>query len=238
MKAKLTALFWSIAFLTIIATLIVSQKTQSSRAGTGVDMLLVISLDVSASVDANEYELMRAGLAKTFLSPDVAQAISAGSHGAIAIAVIQWSGFQEQEIKVDWLRLANALDLAQLAARISRMTRRYKGGATDIGGALEFSSELISSAPFSASRNVIDIVGDGPNNVNYSPERTRDKVLERGIIINALAVTGSYELLNTYFADLVIGGQNAFVESAADYDGFERAIHRKLLREIGNLNLF
>jgi len=222
----------------LFAVLAVSLKTPQGRADAGVDMLLVVSLDVSASVDSSEYELMRLGLARTLLSPDVAQAISAGSHGAIAISIMQWSGFQEQEVKIDWVRIASTGELAQLADRVNLMTRRYKGGATDIGGALEFSAELFKSSPYSASRNVIDVVGDGPNNVNYSPERVRDKVVADGIIINALAITGSYELLATYFTDLVIGGQNAFVESTGDYDGFERAIHRKLLREIGNLNLF
>ena len=57
-------------------------------------------------------------------------------------------------------------------------------------------------------------------------------------IINALVITGGIEVLPDYFREFVIGGKDAFVEVTSDLDGFERAMRRKLLREIGNLYLF
>ena len=213
-------------------------KLQKSHAGSGVDLLLVIALDVSASVDDNEYELMVDGLAHAFKSREIVQAISAGKIGAVGICITQWSGFNEQEIKIDWVKVANKTELSQLAENIKKMKRRYRGGATDIGGSIDFSSTLFAKSGLSSSRRVIDVVGDGPNNVNYSPNRARDKAVKSGIVINALAITGGYEVLAGYFEDLVIGGDGAFVEKASDFDGFRRAILRKLLREIGNLLLF
>ena len=224
---------------TLASILVISlfAKNQKSHAESGVDLLLVIALDVSASVDGREYELMVEGLADAFRSNQIVQAIGAGKNGAIGISIVQWSGFNEQETKIDWIKVGTQTELSQLAENIKNMTRRYHGGATDIGGAIDFSAELFSISGFSSNRWVIDIVGDGPNNVNYAPNRARDKAIRNGIVINALAVTG-IDVLAAYFADLVIGGEGAFVEKANDFDSFKRAIHRKLLREIGNLYLF
>ena len=94
------------------------------------------------------------------------------------------------------------------------------------------------SAPYAAKRLVIDVAGDGPNNVNASPMAERDKTLISGIVINGLVVLGNVFLLGDYYTQFVIGGDAAFVEATQDFDGFKRAIHKKLLREIGSLMLF
>jgi hypothetical protein len=233
------SLVGKLIIFTLVSILAISlfAKNQKSHAESSVDLLLVIALDVSASVDGREYELMIEGLADAFKSNQIVQAIGAGKNGAIGINIIQWSGFSEQEIKIDWVKVGSQTELLQLAERIKNMKRRYHDGATDIGGAIDFTSELFAKSGFSSNRWVIDVVGDGPNNVNYAPDRARDKAVSSGIVINALAVTG-IDVLAGYFAELVIGGEGAFVEKANDFDGFKRAIHRKLLREIGNLYLF
>ena len=117
------------------------------------------------------------------------------------------------------------------------MTRRYDSGATNIGGAIGYSEKLFLSNPFRATRMIIDVAGDGTNNVNFSPSVARDRAVESGITINALAIGDNQTNLVDYFSKFVIGGPSAFVESAVDYAGFERAMHRKLLREIGTADL-
>jgi hypothetical protein len=229
---------WILAALAVLLVLVSVLRVEKGRAGSGVDLLLVIALDVSASVNGREYQLMTQGLSNALASPMVAQAVSAGNHGAIGVSVLQWSGFKEQDVKIEWRRVANGAELKRLAHEVSQMRRHYDDGATDIGGAINFSTKLIQSAPFQAARRVIDIVGDGPNNVNYSPDRERDKTIKQGMVINALVITGGIEILPGYFRQFVIGGKGAFVEETNDFDGFERAIRRKLLREIGNLYLF
>lgn len=203
-----------------------------------VDLLLVLSLDVSASIDSSEYQLMRGGLANALASPKVYNAIRGGKYGVIGIAVVQWSGFQEQSLKVDWTRVSSRKQLAVLADRVARMERRYKQGATDISGAISFSRKLIASAPFASSRRTIDIAGDGTNNVNSAPTSERDIAVRSGITINGLAVVGEAVTLVDFYTRFVIGGTGAFVESARDYDSFETAMLRKLLREIGSPYLF
>jgi len=203
-----------------------------ARAAEPVDLVIVLALDVSASVDDREYDLMRAGLAGALTSPNVLEAVLSGEFHAIGVSVVQWSGFQEQVVKIDWRRITNREQLLILAEDIKLMDRRYDGGATDIGGALDFCRELISKAPFQGLRSVIDIAGDGSNNVNASPAEARDETNDAGITINALVVTGDAGALAEYYARFVIGGNGAFVEKTHDYDGFERAMQRKLIQEM------
>ena len=212
-------------------------KHKEAASG-GVDLVLVLALDVSSSIDPGEYKLMTAGLASALASPQIEQAILAGKRGVIAICVVQWSGFVEQKLNITWTRLAHLADLQNLAAKITRMPRRYTGGATDIGTAIKFSRKLVLSAPFSAGRRVIDIAGDGTNNVNASPIFERDKTVKQGITINGLAITNQASDLYNYYTKSVIGGDGAFVEAALSYAGFERAMHRKLLREISSNHLY
>lgn len=227
-----------IACLAIVMAITVVFNDEDTRAASGVDVEILIALDVSASVDASEFSLMREGLAAAISSPQVATAVANGKRGAIGVSVVQWSGFTEQELKLDWTRLSTFAELNAFANRIRKMSRRYKDGATDIGGALNFSRKLVLASPFEASRSVIDLAGDGPNNVNFSPMIERDLTVKAGITINGLAVIGEASVLKEYFSRFIIGGPNAFVEKAADFDGFARAMERKLIREIGSMFLF
>ncbi len=212
--------------------------TRQTNAATNVDLVLLLALDVSASVDPSEYELMTSGLAGALASEQVGLAIRSGKVGAIAVSVMQWSGFQEQEVKIDWTRVSSPGELQKMAELVRKMPRRYKGGATDMGGAIKFSREIVLSAPFSARRKTIDIAGDGTNNVNQNPEIERDITVKAGIIINGLAVIGEAVPLVNYYTFFVIGGPAAFVEEARDYDSFGTAMRRKLIREIGGQLLF
>jgi hypothetical protein len=232
-----TQLFYKV-FAVVTAIVLLHTIIKARAADKGVDLVLLLALDVSASVDESEYELVRNGLANALALPETADLVAAGKHGAIGVAVMQWSGFQEQTVKINWIRLTSRRDFVQLANRIRRMSRRYKGGATDIGGAIKKSRELIIAAPFVASRKVIDLAADGTNNVNISPEFERDKTVSSGITINGLAVVGEAFVLVEYFERFIIGGNGAFVEKARDYDSFETAMRRKLLREIDATQLF
>ena len=235
-QIKIPYIFFAVLIVLLVVSALISGR--KTWAVGDVDLVLLLALDVSASIDAREFQLMREGLANALSSVQVAQAVGAGKSGAIAISVMQWSGFQEQEVKIKWTRVSSREDLLNLSGEVRRMPRRYNGGATDIGGAIKFSRELVNSAPFVTVRKTIDIAGDGPNNVNRSPAIERDITVNSGITINGLAVIGEAVALVDFYTRFVIGGNLAFVEDARDYDSFETAMHRKLLREIGSLYLF
>lgn len=229
-----------LAVVCALGVLFFASSNGKSRKATlpMVDLLLVLALDVSASVDSREYELMRSGLARALSSPDVYAAIKGGKNKSVAIAVVQWSGFQEQALKIGWIEVSSRKDLRALAARVATMERRYAHGATDIGGAISFSQKLLAQAPFASLRHTIDIAGDGPNNVNAQPHAERDAAVRSGITLNGLAVVGEAFTLVDFYKSFVIGGAGAFVESARDYDSFHAAMLRKLVREIGTSYLF
>ncbi len=200
-----------------------------------VDLALIIALDVSYSVDVDEFHLMREGLAAALDTKEVEEALLTGFHGAMLICVLQWSGFQEQKIKVKWMRVTDRSGLAAIAHEVRQTTRGYYGGATDIGGALEYCRKLILNTPEKAARMVIDLVADGTNNVNFSPIFERDIAVSMGITINGLAITNEVDGLVDYFTNTIIGGNGAFVEVAKEYTDFELAMRKKLARETQSL---
>ncbi len=207
-------------------------STTTADTATGVDLVLVLALDVSSSVDEEEFALQRDGLARAIAAPEVLKAIRQGANGRIAVSVVLWSGFTEQLIKISWRVLDSQADVARFAAQVSAMTRRYDGGATDIGGALLFTRNHVLAAPFASTRRVVDIAGDGTSNVNFSPALERDNSVAAGVIVNGLAITNNIKTLAEYYRQNVIGGPGSFVEAATSYSDFERAMKRKLLREI------
>src|SRR3977135_2597930 len=53
-----------------------------------VDVELVLAIDTSGSIDYQEAELQRKGIAEAFLSKDVIQAIQSGSLGRIRVSAL------------------------------------------------------------------------------------------------------------------------------------------------------
>ncbi len=225
------ALIGLIALLLLIIPASVPQAQQNNR----VDLNLVLAIDCSYSVDEQEYALQMAGMSAAFIHPAILNAIKNGPYGAIGVTIVQWSHRDSQIIVVPWIRVATPADALQLAGLIARTTRRTSEGATSISGMLSFGQQLLNKAPYQATRNVIDIVADGENNNGERVERVRDRLTASGITINGLAIQNEVRYLYYYMRNRVIGGNFAFVERAASYRDFARAIHRKLLREIQNV---
>ncbi|EFH11916.1 VWA domain-containing protein, partial [Teichococcus cervicalis] len=96
-----------------------------------VDLALCLAVDVSASVDYDEFGLMVGGLANAFRQEDIAAACSAGPRGAVAVAVLFWSS--AQEVAVPWMRLDGADSAAALAEAIDNAPRLPAPGATALG---------------------------------------------------------------------------------------------------------
>ena len=82
---------------------------------------------------------------------------------------------------------------------------------TSISRALAFATALIDDGSVDGARRVIDISGDGANNVGPPVTGARDDALARGITINGLpmmtAPGGAMHDLDLYYEDCVIGGR-------------------------------
>lgn len=216
----------------LLASALLFSSAIAVRSTDNVDLVLVLALDVSHSVSNQEFDLQRTGLAKAFRHPAVIKAIQNGQRKRIAVSAVQWSGFLEQHIAVPWTIISETADAFAFADRLAQMPRRYTGGATHIAGAIRHATEMIGKAPFAAARHVVDVSGDGRNNVNDSPRGARDRAVRAGVTINGLAIVHKTPDLVDYYRQHVIGGPGAFVVPARDYDDFPRAILLKLLREI------
>ncbi|HTN96480.1 MAG TPA: DUF1194 domain-containing protein, partial [Nordella sp.] len=89
------------------------------------------------------------------------------------------------------------------------------------------------------SRRVIDVSGDGPNNMGVPVLTARDPLVAQGITINGLPIMikraggfASIENLDMYYEDCVIGGTGAFLVPVNDIRNLALAIRRKLVLEI------
>ena len=172
---------------------------RADQTASMVDLVLVLAIDSSFSVDDAEFALQRDGIAAAIESPEVISAISDGSLGRIAVSVVQWAGYGEQIVTVDWTMVSDGIDASRLAQRISQMRRRFRGehatGATDIGGLIDFSARLALTSTFTSERHVIDISGDGKNNVNLPPDKNRDAAVSAGLVINGLAIVREFAVV-------------------------------------------
>src|SRR5271165_4544500 len=86
-----------------------------ARAQTKIDIALVLAVDVSLSIDSEEFALQRAGYAAAFRNPRVIDAIASGSNGAMAVTYVQWSGATEQQQIIGWRIVSDTASAAALS---------------------------------------------------------------------------------------------------------------------------
>lgn len=194
-----------------------------------VDLALVLAIDVSASVDYDEFALMLGGLSTAFLDPDVIAAATGGRQRAVALAALFWS--EAQEVALPWQRLADAADGARIAEALIAAPRLPRAGATALGEGLVAALTLLARCPATATRLAIDVSGDGAGNRGRASAPVRDVAVASGVVINGLAVVNEEPELLAHYTAEVIGGPGSFAMECADYADFAEAIGRKLVRE-------
>jgi len=204
----------------------------SHEGTTTVDVALLLAVDVSNSVDWWEYELQRHGLSHAIRDPGVVGAIQSGPNRRVAIAVVQWAGKRSRYISIRWTVLHDQPSAEAFARVVEFMPREFAGDTTHIAGMLDYGAELMKALPFTATRKVIDISGDGRENVIDHPEPARDRAVAAGITINGLAIENEEPQLRFHYRDQVIGGPGAFVLPIKRYEDFAEAMKKKLIREI------
>ncbi len=208
-----------------------------AHADKQVDLELILAIDVSGSVNEEEYALQVEGLSAAFRDPGVIAAISRAGPNGIAIAIVQWSGRDQHDKAEGWVHLHSRQSIEAFASQISEMERKFWAGDTLLGRAMNYASRLFFNNGFSSKRKVIDISGDGGVESLGVTARARDGLVAAGFTINGLAVETDVANLSEFYRLNVIGGFGAFVMSARDYTDFKQAIRRKLIREISPLQL-
>lgn len=201
-----------------------------------VDTALVVSVDVSSSVDNKRYDLQLEGIAQALEDSNVIKSILNGPRGAILFSLVTWS--DEPRVDVSWRRISS-VEEAQDVAQTVRRVPRNKGNFTCLGKMLKFLNEkVLTRITVKALRTVVDVSGDGKDNCN--PPRPiasyRDEIVSYGATINGLPILEGREAdtLEGWYAQNIKGGFGSFILPAAGFADFGRAIRQKFVIEISN----
>ena len=106
--------------LTMLAVLPAPAAPSQPSKPIYVDTKLVIATDVSRSIDEEEAQFQRQGIADSFLDPEVVSAIENGPIGVIAVAMVDWSGYRNYNLVVDWTFVKDKESAAALSKKIAR----------------------------------------------------------------------------------------------------------------------
>lgn len=226
-----------------------------------VDVALVVSIDVSDSVDEARYRLQMAGIADALEDPGVIATILSGPTHAIAFSMVVWA--DKSEVAVPWQRIASRDEAVAVADRV-RHLKRYGGEFTCLARMLRYlKDDFLASAPVAAARTVVDVSGDGVDNCSEDAvtKLERDRLVASGVTINGLpiveeadriATAGAYRspgsplgvlrpieqheqlTLEAWYSTYVAGGETSFVLPAHGYDDFARAMRQKFVTEIAS----
>ena len=219
-----------------------------ARADDEVDLLLVLAADVSRSIDATKFQLQRDGYAAAISDPRVMETIKSGRLGRIGLTFLEWSGIGAQHTVVDWTAVGDSAAAKDFGDRLLEAPRSF-ADRTSISGAIEYSMDQFTHAPFKSSRRIIDISGDGTNNAGRDVASARDEALAQGVTINGLVILSENPMswnpdhtnppggLDNYYRNNVIGGPGGFVMVAKDFTSFGQALIGKLIAEVAEHRL-
>lgn len=234
---------WRRAALAIVAGAPALFAAGASLAGNIVtDANLITGLDISDSVSAEDMRLELEGMAQALRSPEFLAAIQGGRSGRIGFAVFAWHHNRFPEV-VPWTliateddteRVARAIE-ARLQVDVEREARAqeefYAGRLTDLSQAIDHAADMLRTAPYAARRSIVNIVGNGEDNVAEDAQVARDRSVEQGIVVNGV-VLGSDPALLDYYRQQVVGGPGAFVLSARNPAAMAELMTRKFLYDI------
>lgn len=241
------------------AFLLLCALTGAARAEPPVAVALIVSVDVSQSVDTARFGLQMEGIAEALEDPGVVAAMTARPGGTL-FAMVTWA--DRASLAVGWQRIASRADAVAAAAQV-RATPRRTGEFTCLAQMFRtVAGSVIPAMPVSAERIVVDVSGDGIDNCADLDELDKEQatVLATGATINGLPIlvagendvvgAGAYRApgyglratplpqerigLEQWFQAHVVAGPNAFLLAAKGYSDFSRAIRRKFMTEVSS----
>ena len=145
-------------------------------------LALSLGLDVSSSVDAREYRLQTLGLAAALTAPEVRDAFLADPGAPVMLQVYEWSGWQQQVIRQDWVTIRGPDDLDAVALRLGSQKRSFEQYPTALGFALLFGARSLAGRTECVERK-LDLAGDGTNNDGMAPDAARRWIARRAPLV-------------------------------------------------------
>jgi hypothetical protein len=204
------------------------------------DINIVTALDISDSVDSQAAAIEIDGMAEAIRSPRVMAAVQSGHHRRIGFAIFAWRDGAYPEL-VSWTIIASAEDAHAVSRRLRSDFHAFAAAdppapplsphMTDLSGAIDHAAILLLTAPFTARRSVINVIGNGWDNVGEGPLHARDRFVATGGTINGV-VLGFDPVLMDYYRGNVVGGPGAFVLSVEQPSQMADVLARKFLNDI------
>jgi hypothetical protein len=227
---------WTLILL--LSSLPFAAQAQGAKS---VDIAIVVSLDRSESIDAEDAFAQIDGLVYTLRHSRFRETVSSGWFGRIALSVVTWSSFGRHEVILPWMQIAGPRDAAAAAAILELDHARQRisrhGTQTDVAFAIEVGMDQLDTLPWEASKSVINVVADGISNIGRVAMADRNLALARGFTVNGLIMArgSAIEVISRYFRREVIGGPTSFIQVSTSKEDFADAMLRKILLEMVRL---
>jgi hypothetical protein len=232
-------------WLPVFALLSALASGASAAAGgqlENVDLQLILAVDVSSSMSEAEQRVQRDGYVRALRSPEITRVIRSGAMGKIAILYVEWAGPNDQHVILPWTLLGSSQDAKAFADALATKPI-IRGSGTSISNLMQRAGQLFGQSRYVGQRKVIDVSGDGINNIGPPVDGIRDLLVASGVTINGLPMSvrrgdkGTFETydrkyIEAYYENCVIGGTGSFVIAIDDLSQFRVAIRTKLVREI------
>ncbi len=227
-----------------------SSNAALANGTTPVSTELMLAIDISGSVNSSEYNLQMDGYAAAFRDQEVIDAITVMPDG-LAVGVVFWA--QRPAAPVPWQLLKTEEEVRAFADYLDNLPRpgartravhpntlnnwgnNIVGWATGIARGLQTATTSILNNEYDGEVLVIDISGDGTENVQNRRKinQRRDQAVNQGITVNGLPIESfSDNRVTNQYTDRVVGGDDGFVEVSDGFSDFTRAVKAKLQREI------
>lgn len=212
----------SSTMLALYAPLAPAQQPQCGTA-------LVLLVDISGSINEEEYDLMLDGLSNAFYHKEVKQAIHNQPTGTLAVSVVEFAS--ESQVIIPWQILdpSNSDDFAAKLRHLPRATNLLN--MTNIDGGVHTALDYFSALPCQPSQLVIDLQGDGSDS-GPPPFTGRNRAEAMEVTINGLAITNDEPEVANYYRQNYQTGLASFVIPVKDWASFGRAILNKLSLEM------
>jgi hypothetical protein len=205
------------------------------------DANIVTGLDISDSVSSAAMRRELEGMAQAIRSPELLAAIRRGTAGRIGFAVFVWHHRQFEV--VPWALIASEGDAeavakaleARLAVDPDREARQsgtyHIGRLTDLSRAIDHAGALLAAAPAPGRRSVVNVIGNGADNMGEGAAQARDRLLGAGATLNGVVFGGDPGTI-AYFRDQVVGGTGASLIAADGSAAVLEVMRRKFLKDL------
>ncbi|MBQ2261039.1 MAG: DUF1194 domain-containing protein [Loktanella sp.] len=208
-------------------TIIAGWLAMAPAMAMACETALLLAIDVSNSVDGAEYRLQADGLADALQDPQIVETMV---RDQVAVAVVQWSGVDQQALSISWTRITGPGLAAQVSAQARSMERAFILSGTATGEVISYALPLFDQVP-DCKRKVIDISTDGTANAGGDVRLIRQQAERAGVTINGIGIESMGLTITNYLRSAVIT-RDGFVMTARLHRDYPAAIRAKILREL------